>query len=540
MCLGCTNPTVAFTWFGSFLVNAAFIILISWGAAVFWPVGLAFALFYTVLLFGAAFYVKRSRNDMPSFITDILLLLGVIGIGASGSLLCFNLFGCGAPRSYGDGSGGGGLIQWNFPAGASSDADILIWANQPSWQQGNGASFVVHPATTTLFFRGQTAPGVAEAPQEVLWMIRGGLSPAQLDATLTFPTHLVMIAQRVCFVAASAVHCYASDGSNYTTINFASASNANPRALKASNGSLFFKADAPYGYAGELGVVYRSDPPFTTATLLSVPNSGSVPPPSPPVAPGTVPGGDGCDNVVGFRTMAIAFLFITSLPVLLTSVTLWSKLHTPSMSFATFCGVSAVVINVYAIIDPAGSVADIFIRWWFFAFSTAWLVVYVVLKLQNRIDLTTFRWAVDIGCIAYVASMHAIVHVPFTTDWWRWVIYQFTMLLPMVILALVSTNTTTGLPTFLVGLAIFVDAWKITIEMRSFMTSDPTFQTFITFAFLGGIGFVIIFAAMSYNKYKDAITQEVDRFAATFVPMRKPFMNETAMHASSAGAIQMS
>ena len=72
------------------------------------------------------------------------------------------------------------------------------------------------------------------------------------------------------------------------------------------------------------------------------------------------------------------------------------------------------------------------------------------------------------------------------------------------------------------------------------MTSDPTFQTFITFAFLGGIGFVIIFAAMSYNKYKDAITLAVDRFAATFVPMRKPFMNETAMHASSAGAIQMS
>jgi hypothetical protein len=163
-----------------------------------------------------------------------------------------------------------------------------------------------------------------------------------------------------------------------------------------------------------------------------------------------------------------------------------------------------------------------------------------VLKLQNRIDLTTFRWAVDVGCIAYVASMHAIVHVPFTTDWWRWVIYQFTMLLPMVILALVSTNTTTGLPTFLVGLAIFVDAWKITIEMRSFMTSDPTFQTFITFAFLGGIGFVIIFAAMSYNKYKDAITQAVDRFAATFVPMRKPFMKEAAVHASSAGAIQMS
>jgi hypothetical protein len=45
---------------------------------------------------------------------------------------------------------------------------------------------------------------------------------------------------------------------------------------------------------------------------------------------------------------------------------------------------------------------------------------------------------------------------------------------------------------------------------------------------------------MSYNKYKDAITQAVDRFAATFVPMRKPFMKETAVHASSAGAIQMS
>ena len=42
MCCGAAcDPVLAFSWVGGILVNASFVALISWGAAVFWPVGTA-------------------------------------------------------------------------------------------------------------------------------------------------------------------------------------------------------------------------------------------------------------------------------------------------------------------------------------------------------------------------------------------------------------------------------------------------------------------------------------------------------------------
>ena len=95
MCKVCVNPAVAFSWLGAILVNSAIIALISWGTANYWPIGLAISMLYTALLFCVAQRLRK-REDSPSVVIDILLLLGVVGIGSTGLILTYNLLGCGA------------------------------------------------------------------------------------------------------------------------------------------------------------------------------------------------------------------------------------------------------------------------------------------------------------------------------------------------------------------------------------------------------------------------------------------------------------
>ena len=42
-CEGC-NPAIAFSWVGGILVNLSLIFLVSWGTAIFWPIGLGLAM----------------------------------------------------------------------------------------------------------------------------------------------------------------------------------------------------------------------------------------------------------------------------------------------------------------------------------------------------------------------------------------------------------------------------------------------------------------------------------------------------------------
>jgi len=171
---------------------------------------------------------------------------------------------------------------------------------------------------------------------------------------------------------------------------------------------------------------------------------------------------------------------------------------------------------------------------WFFAAGAAWLLLFISLKLQTRVDLNTFRWALDVGCIAYVGALHAIVQVPFTDAAWRWILYQFTFLLPMLLIAAVAASTTTGLPLVFASTAVFIDAWRLTVELTRLMGGSSSLATLVTFVTLGVVGMLIVFAGLAYNQYKDDITAAVEAFAErACVPWRKkvppgPTHNSTA------------
>ena len=515
MCQGCVSPVVAFSWLGGILINGSFIWLISLGTATHWPLGLVLAILYTCILFGVA--SRLMRREEPAFIVDIFLLLGVIGVASSGGILASNIFtsGCGPhdgpPRP---------IATWSSPT-TNLSRDVMIWAQRTSWDAGS--TFVYEPVGAALFFRGQRASGRGEA----LWRsTAGSASPVQLDGSFVRPHGLVAVGQHVCFVAhtntsyADAVYCYASDGLSYTHVSGRNGDEPrSPRSLLATpDGSLFFKAWAPFGRTPSEGVVYRADPPFTTADLLSRPKGGVFPPPPPPppAAPGASPPPlppPGCDSEAGVRTMAVGLLGLATLPALLVSLFIWWRLKAQSMALATFVSVSALAINVYAIIAPGGAAsAGDFVQWWFLCAGAAFLLLFISLKLQNRVDNITFRWALDVGCIAYAGAMLAILHVPFTDMAWRWVVYQFTLLLTMLLLSAVAASTTTGLPLVLASAAVFVDAWRLTVELTRLLGSS-SLATLATVVMLGLVGLLLVFAGLAYDRHKDNIAAAVDAVA---------------------------
>ena len=95
MCTGC-NPTVVFSWLGGSLVNLAFLVLISWGSASLWPLGLVLCVLYTASLFtlGCCLRAKFPANATVGIAVNLVLLLATFGIGVSGLFLPINLLGC--------------------------------------------------------------------------------------------------------------------------------------------------------------------------------------------------------------------------------------------------------------------------------------------------------------------------------------------------------------------------------------------------------------------------------------------------------------
>ena len=487
MCTGC-NPTVVFSWLGGLLVNASFVALISWGTATAWPIGLALSILYTALLFAAAIWLRR-RSETPPIAASLLLLLAVLGVGVAGLILSINALGC-SPAGI---SSNSLPVTWVLPPSANATPEVTAWASEEAYLSGSQATYVFDAATGSSFISGRNA---TQQNRDRTWRLTS-TGVQLLEPSSPFSMVIVPAAGRVCFVGyldvqgASAVHCYLADGTSFVTLTAAPGSPAprNPRGLLVDSfGSLWFKADAPFGISPFNGVAYRADlATSAAAVLISIPSSGAPPPP-PPLTPGQLP--DSCNEEEGFRHQAIATLCLSSLPVLITAALLWWRLDTPSMTFATFVGASAVVINVFIIANPSGNGAYEFIQWWFTSFSAVWLIVFAALALTHRVRGDVLAWAVNVGCLAYFAAVHSLTGVPFESSSLRWVVYNLTLVAPMLLLALIvspDTSAPTYLPLILASAGIFLTTWRVTSELTS-LVANPTAQTLIRFAVLGLAG----------------------------------------------------
>jgi len=183
------------------------------------------------------------------------------------------------------------------------------------------------------------------------------------------------------------------------------------------------------------------------------------------------------------------------------------------MAFATFAGLSAVTLNTYALFDPAGTHAFDVIKWWFALFGFAWLVGAAAVKLAERSDDETIAWAVNAGSIAYFAAVHAITQVPFSATPFGWVVYNLTLTLPMLALAVVVAGVAAGLPLLLASAGILIDAYKATNEIVALL-SDPVIALFVRFLVLATVGVGIVGVGVLYPRYATPLAQWVDEMAA--------------------------
>lgn len=185
MCGGC-SPATCCSYVGGILINGSFIALISWGTAVFWPIGLGLSAIYAVLLFTGAACLAR-RKKAPRIAVDLLYLLGVIGVGVTGVILAYNTVGCDALRPP-NGSG----EDWVTRLDSSTPTEVRDWVAEPRWT--TGATFV-QTSGGSLFFAGSNETHYTR----LLWRSAGGATPHAVSDDLSHPTGLVSDASRVCF-----------------------------------------------------------------------------------------------------------------------------------------------------------------------------------------------------------------------------------------------------------------------------------------------------------------------------------------------------
>ena len=510
MCCGCA-PSVAFSWLGALLINLSFIALISWGTAVLWPLGLSFAAIYAGLLFFAA--KKLASKKDVAVTVDILLLIFVVAVGATGSILAYNVVGCDAPLGA---SYSGNQAAWIFPSAA--DPLVTSWAAQNRYAL-SAATFAFVPSAGVTYFSARNAT----SPSQGLWHAAGSTTPVRVALDLENPGNLVASATGVCFTAyepalsRTGVYCLrtTTDTHGGALLDASGVAPANPSSLLVTSTALWFKADAPFGTDTGAGVVYRSDPPHTSAILISVASGSGYPAPPPPSSPGAS-GSVSCDSTAGFQATAVAMLFLAVLPALFAASLIAYKMRTPSMVVALYGGLFAAAINIYAIARPDGSGAFDFIKWWHAIGGGVWLLGFVSFKLAGRGVVSAAQtYAISIGSLALFAAMHAVTEVPFTTDALSWIAYNVLCTLPLLLLTAIAAGTSAaGLPMLFACSGLLMDAWKVTDELTK-LVQDGTLQVFIRFLTLGAVGAGVVVAGLQYQQRRKAIEDAVETLAAS-------------------------
>ena len=559
MCTGC-NPTVVFSWLGGSLVNLAFLVLISWGSASLWPLGLVLCVLYTASLFtlGCCLRAKFPANATVGIAVNLVLLLATFGIGVSGLFLPINLLGCDWQRFSPPSAD-----TWSTPTDGLSEAvSRFALENSPGGATASmvttehGAYFAafngsapVHPTcgpscSAQGVWYSPAASDVPESQNPPQWwpdpgppqllsgrrLSRGDSSSAPVEVTtLLYPRALVAVEEgghlhwpRACML----VDAYSARGTSEVSLACASfadlvlvdAPEAGERGfgwvqdLLVDDGLVWFKSQPPDGssFYPPGGVLWRADPATLTATLVSRRVGDEEAAPPPPRAPGYEPA-PACDEAAGVRAQALGALFLATLPMLTVAIILWvKKPGVPSMPFATFAGASALVVNLYTIIEPSGASLGDVLRWWFTSFSIVWLALMLALHAAQRLPSDAFSWAVNVGAVGFFGAMHAQLKVPVEDLWWQWLLYNLLCIIPLLAYAIASSR---AMPLVLGAAGLFLDAFRLS-SLLADLTSDTTAQVLIRFLVLGVTGVLVVVAGLAYHRFSKQVEAWADGLLA--------------------------
>ena len=214
-----------------------------------------------------------------------------------------------------------------------------------------------------------------------------------------------------------------------------------------------------------------------------------------------------CDEAAGVRAQALGALFLATLPMLTVAIILWvKKPGVPSMPFATFAGASALVVNLYTIIEPSGASLGDVLRWWFTSFSIVWLALMLALHASQRLPSDAVSWAVNVGAVGFFGAMHAQLKVPVEDLWWQWLLYNLLCIIPLLAYAIASSR---AMPLVLGAAGLFLDAFRLS-SLLADLTSDTTAQVLIRFLVLGVTGVLVVVAGLAYHRFSKQVETWAD------------------------------
>ena len=533
MCCCCNNPATATGVVGGIIINFAFAGLIGFGAATFWPLGFILSFIYTGLLFYLSVYIRKKYKETiegAAVVADILVMVGVFAFGVTTLFLPVNLLGCGAPNI--DSTSSNVLLEYN---NALVPTSLQTWAASDFYASTNTASSFAQLNTSELIFSGNN--GIRKQWTKTLMKTSGCSSsssskaPVEVDPSLEDPQHFVTVtASTVCFIArqrksldnypTSELFCTNGD-TVQSFIGSGSAEYSNPQSIKTYEGLIYLKAEGVgVGISNpKNGWIYLADPKTSSITRI---------PPSSPSSSATTEAEavntttlmiDTCDQVGATFVTSLAVLFITSIPTFLLALAIAIKFQISSMAVPLFLFTSTAVVNIYIIIDPAIPEMSNLLKWWTTLFSTLWLIVALVLFLTNRVLTSKYSaaWYMNVGGLIYFGAIHAQLLVPVEDDAWRWVLYQFLLVIPLALYAITCDKT---LFLLLSSGGIIIDVWRLSTFITN-LTTNTTAQILIRFCILAGTGVGIVYGGILYQQNASKLQMKVVKWSQKYLICRK-------------------
>ena len=451
----------------------------AWGVITDWIIGLVVSLVYTIFLFILVVWLetnvlrKSTSNeveedeDNPNPNTDslrlivyLLYFLAVTSMGTTGVIFSANFFSCSI-----ESDGSTFLVNNGWVADMSSiPTELQSWAEYGSNKNALYSSFSFFASTGTTLFVGDNGIEEDGLPRSKLWKSSNSQEPITVDG-MYFPNSLLRneLSESTCFRASKVTNIREVSGFvRYDSVI---------RLVCTEDGEVF-KAVEENVIRNPNNFIWNDETLWLTGQNADLDDWGelifSVDLSSMEVTLHSIKEVDtsvlveSCEGD-NFRNINLSILFLSALPVTFISLFVWWRGKVPTLLITAYLGISESVIAIYLI--ASDDLRAEFFQWWFGMSSAVWFFSLFFLYLLQRISKETMVWSLRFCALLFLSSMIVLIGVPGQfDDWWRWVIINFTVFLPLIFVGIVTES---AFVLVMGAIGLFIDVWKIAFSINS-------------------------------------------------------------------------
>jgi len=466
--------------------------------------------------------VSGTEHRMP-LLPNLLYGLFALALGVTGYFLPVNIFYCGSNRPFAPPG------HWTTNITALPD-DVQDWASSAEHRY-SFSSFVYIPGEKVTLFQGSSVDGSNGATMG-LWAAPASVYPFQTAEPHNFPDienpteFIVTGTGRACFRAykntppppppngtrpkpipvpvpklnsGNVIAC--CDGKTLQTTKDVSSNTTllNPYGLYVENATkaLWFKDDAAYSgpFMGTGTLIYSVDDYETMELTLH--STYHAPRGYKPPADGD--DAEDCDKVE--RQRALMALFLSTLPVTITSVLLWVKRHASSMSITTYVGLSASAIFLFVLFSGK----EYYSNWWYSISGLLFMLIMTDLSFCERsLAKDPFVWGINFGALAFFVGMIMLTGIFDQYHAWRWLVFNAFAIVPI---GIVGLGTDQLFLLILCAIGWLMDSFRIAALLAN---DSPEAAAPIYFVVLGTSGLLIAGAGWLLSKHQDHVHNVIE------------------------------